>query len=449
MPDRFLFDVFLSHNAKDKSRVRRLAERLKQAGLRVWLDEWNVRSGDIIALKVDEGLEQSRVLVLCMSSNALASRWVDLERSTVIHRDPANGGRCFIPLLLDDCDLPDSLRRYKYVDYRNESAAAFSELVSTIKDDSAESPATPSLESIAPSLPTPQAPAVRKPSNSKRTVRVARPTPWEKVAPFAALTFASFLCGVGLLILMLWNAERLVALGLVGDLYYIVLLPLALAAAGFLFGVLRSYARYTGKQLGGTLELGGPIVAFALVVIGGFYVPKPVPESFDVTVLVRGEKSSNDLILRNSGTVWMTLGSDRRNEKIGDKGQADFKNIPARFRGQEVPISVEADGLEPAKPEATYRLDTGGVNVVLKRQPIRVSGRVQDDDGNPVADASVRIADLQTNADAGGHFVFNLTPETPSDSVKAEVSAPGFEIWRGQLKPNGGEAAIVLKRNQK
>ena len=113
MPDRFQFDVFLSHNAKDKPRVRRLAERLQQAGLRVWFDEWNVRSGDIIALKVDEGLEQSRVLLLCISPNALASGWVALERSTAIHRDPANEGRRFIPLLLADCDLPDTLRRFK------------------------------------------------------------------------------------------------------------------------------------------------------------------------------------------------------------------------------------------------------------------------------------------------------------------------------------------------
>ncbi|MBA3543040.1 MAG: TIR domain-containing protein [Chthoniobacterales bacterium] len=342
MREPFQFDVFLSHNAKDKTRVRRLGERLKQAGLRVWLDEWNVRSGDIIALKVDEGLEQSRVLVLCISSNALASRWVDLERSTAIHRDPANGDRRFIPLLLDDCDLPDSLRRYKYVDYRNESAAAFSELVSTITDNSAESPGPAVLQSAAPSMPTPKAPAVRKPSNSKQIARAARPTPWEKMAPFAVLSFASFLCGVGLLILMLWNAERLVSLGLAGNLYYIVLLPLGLAVAGFLFGVFRSYARYTGKQFGGNLELGGPIVGFAMIVIGGFYLPKPAPESFDVTVLVHGQKGSHDLVLRNSGMVWMTLGSDRRYEKVGDKGQADFKNVPARFRGQGVPISVEA-----------------------------------------------------------------------------------------------------------
>ena len=114
MPHPFPFDVFVSHHAKDKPRVRRLAERLKQVGLRVWFDEWNVRSGDIIALKVDEGLEQSRVLLLCLSPHALASGWVALERSTAIHRDPANEGRRFIPLLLADCDLPDTLRRYKY-----------------------------------------------------------------------------------------------------------------------------------------------------------------------------------------------------------------------------------------------------------------------------------------------------------------------------------------------
>jgi len=118
MSANFRFDVFLSHNAKDKPRVRRLAERLKRAGLRVWFDEWIVRSGDIIALKVDEGLEQSRVLLLCVSQNALASGWVALERGTAVHRDPANDDRRFIPLLLADCELPDTLRRYKYVDFR-------------------------------------------------------------------------------------------------------------------------------------------------------------------------------------------------------------------------------------------------------------------------------------------------------------------------------------------
>ncbi len=136
MSQAFAFDVFISYNARDKPRVRPLAERLSQAGLRVWFDEWNIHSGDIIALKVDEGLEQSRVLVLCLSPQALNSEWVALERSTAIHRDPSNEGRRFIPMLLSDCDLPDAMRRYKYVDYREENEEGFKEVLRACQPDS-------------------------------------------------------------------------------------------------------------------------------------------------------------------------------------------------------------------------------------------------------------------------------------------------------------------------
>lgn len=149
MTHKFAYDVFLSHNAKDKPRVRRLAERLKQAGLRVWFDDWNVRSGDIIALKVDEGLEQSRVLLLCISPNALASGWVALERSTAIHRDPSNEDRRFIPLLLADSELPDTLRRYKYVDFREEAETAFAELLTACQPERAEAPSAAKPEDTA------------------------------------------------------------------------------------------------------------------------------------------------------------------------------------------------------------------------------------------------------------------------------------------------------------
>jgi WD40 repeat protein/RNase P subunit RPR2 len=132
--------VFISHNAEDKPRVRRIAERLRAAGLRVWFDEWNVRSGDIIMLKVDEGLEQSRVLLLCVSPNALASGWVALERSTAIHRDPANAGRRFIPLLIADCYVPDTIRRYKCVDLREDSDVGFEELLASCRAEALGEP---------------------------------------------------------------------------------------------------------------------------------------------------------------------------------------------------------------------------------------------------------------------------------------------------------------------
>jgi hypothetical protein len=74
------------------------------------------------------------VLLLCISPAALASGWVALERSTAVHRDPANAGRRFIPLLLGDCALPDTLRRYKVVDFREESDAAFAAVLATCRE---------------------------------------------------------------------------------------------------------------------------------------------------------------------------------------------------------------------------------------------------------------------------------------------------------------------------
>ena len=99
------YDVFLSHSSKDKVVVRAVAERLRKDGLRVWFDEWEVKPGHSIPAKIEEGLEHSRVLVLCMSAHAFGSEWAQLEAGTFRFRDPLNQERRFIPLRLDDDGL--------------------------------------------------------------------------------------------------------------------------------------------------------------------------------------------------------------------------------------------------------------------------------------------------------------------------------------------------------
>ncbi len=118
--DTFQYDVFLSHSAKDKSVVRPLAERLRQDALKVWLDEWEIKPGDSIPAKIEEGLEHSRVLVLCMSASAFASDWAQLESQTFRFRDPLNRDRRFIPLRLDGAPIKGSLAQFLYVDWRPE-----------------------------------------------------------------------------------------------------------------------------------------------------------------------------------------------------------------------------------------------------------------------------------------------------------------------------------------
>lgn len=135
MSDQFQFDVFLSYKSDDRPRVRQLAERLRAAGLRVWFDDWLIKPGHDIYLSIERGLASSHTLVLCMSPAAFGSDWVGLERSTVLFRDPTNDQRRFIPLLLIDCHIPDTLRRYRHVDYRDASPAAFAELLEACRPE--------------------------------------------------------------------------------------------------------------------------------------------------------------------------------------------------------------------------------------------------------------------------------------------------------------------------
>src|SRR5215510_12100536 len=118
MADDFTYDVFLSHSSKDKAVVRAVAERLRADGLRVWLDDWEIRPGDHIQAKIEEGLEHSRVLVLCMSAQAFGSDWANLESYTYRFRDPLNKERRFIPLRLDATPLKGSLAQFLYIDWQ-------------------------------------------------------------------------------------------------------------------------------------------------------------------------------------------------------------------------------------------------------------------------------------------------------------------------------------------
>ncbi len=95
--------------------VRPLAERLRADGVKVWFDEWMLKPGYSIPARIEEGLERSRELVLCMSAHALGSDWAQLESGTFRFRDPLNKERRFLPLRLDDAPIKGSLAQFLYI----------------------------------------------------------------------------------------------------------------------------------------------------------------------------------------------------------------------------------------------------------------------------------------------------------------------------------------------
>jgi WD40 repeat protein len=167
----FIHDVFLSHNSADKDQVRIIANRLKAAGLKVWFDEWNIQFGDDIFIAIENGLQESRTLILFLSDAALGSDWVTLERSSALFRDPINKERRFIPVLLSDCSLPDTLRRYKYLDLRDNNPKS---LVNLIKACRPSTKKQQPLNSIHTSVPPASKGLTKQQLAKNRAVRSLR-----------------------------------------------------------------------------------------------------------------------------------------------------------------------------------------------------------------------------------------------------------------------------------
>jgi hypothetical protein len=128
MSQSFDYDVFLSHSKKDKAVIRRLADKLIQDGVRVWLDELAIQPGESIPLAIENGLLKSRILAICWSKSYAESDWGGLETSTFLFRDPNNRERRFVPLRLDDHEFKETLRQYLYIDYRKRAKKEYERL---------------------------------------------------------------------------------------------------------------------------------------------------------------------------------------------------------------------------------------------------------------------------------------------------------------------------------
>ena len=121
----YIYDVFLSHSGKDREFVMRLAGDLKRAGIRVWLDQWDLRPGDSIARAVEQGLSESRFLIVVMSPDYFESAWTQQEWQYALANEIEGGGVRVIPLLYRDCEIPVSLRMKQWVDFRDQTQYKF------------------------------------------------------------------------------------------------------------------------------------------------------------------------------------------------------------------------------------------------------------------------------------------------------------------------------------
>lgn len=91
-------DVFISHASEDKDEiVRPLAIALKNAGLSVWYDEFELKIGDSLRQKIDKGLSKSRFGIVVLSRNFIKKGWTNYELDGIITK-VVSGEQVVLPI---------------------------------------------------------------------------------------------------------------------------------------------------------------------------------------------------------------------------------------------------------------------------------------------------------------------------------------------------------------
>lgn len=92
------YDVFISHASEDKDDVvRPLANSLREKGVKVWYDEFEMKIGDSLRRKIDKGLANSRFGIVVISKDFIKKGWTNYELDGIITK-AISGEQVILPI---------------------------------------------------------------------------------------------------------------------------------------------------------------------------------------------------------------------------------------------------------------------------------------------------------------------------------------------------------------
>jgi TIR domain len=110
--------AFVCHGSQDREFVEKLSADLRSYGVDVWYSEWEIRPGDSIRQKIDDGLQRCEFFIIVLSKRSIGRPWVHTELDAATIRKLEGKVRKIIPIKIDDCgDLPATLNSLRWEDF--------------------------------------------------------------------------------------------------------------------------------------------------------------------------------------------------------------------------------------------------------------------------------------------------------------------------------------------
>ena len=108
--------VFICYSRKDEGFVLKLATNLKNRGVPVWLDQWDISTGANWDRTIETALNESNRLLLILSPSSTNSDEVQCE-----WREALDDKKVVVPILYQPCEIPYRLNTIQYIDFTSRS----------------------------------------------------------------------------------------------------------------------------------------------------------------------------------------------------------------------------------------------------------------------------------------------------------------------------------------
>jgi hypothetical protein len=104
--------VFVCYSRKDEDFVVKLAENLKDQGVPIWLDQWDIPSGVNWPRAIDKALSDCARLLVVLSPSSVESDEVQSEWYAALDEK-----KVVVPILYRPCRIPFRLKPIQYIDF--------------------------------------------------------------------------------------------------------------------------------------------------------------------------------------------------------------------------------------------------------------------------------------------------------------------------------------------
>jgi hypothetical protein len=125
-------NVFISHRSADAAEAEKLAADLRHRGHKTWLDVWDIRIGDSVVERINEGLSESAYFVLCDSSAGTPAPWMSREWMSALARQLNGEGVRVLPAVLTGGGPPAILADIKFADLSSDWQSGVDALCASI-----------------------------------------------------------------------------------------------------------------------------------------------------------------------------------------------------------------------------------------------------------------------------------------------------------------------------